>query len=159
MKKWKDEDFLVAFLIVNGILKFSNDVKYPSIPCYIDKTSTIYLLESSCLLIGPEYLLAKRQGCIIDINSVFYIFTFLPKKIQWLRKRKKRGKERMKKYKPFHTIIKDIQRLRREHPKGIINNLLYKEMGNSIYANVVWGLSNKKSFDTLTGKTFRVTDS
>lgn len=36
-------------------------------------------------------------------------------------------------------------------------NLLYKEMGNSIYGNVVRGMSNKKSFDTLTGKSCRVT--
>lgn len=58
---------------------------------------------------------------------------------------------------PFHTIIKEIQRLRRENPKGTIMNLLYKEMGNLIYGNVVRGLSNKKSFDNLTGKSFRLT--
>jgi hypothetical protein len=50
-----------------------------------------------------------------------------------------------------------LQKLRKDNPKGTILNLLYKEMGNSIYGNVVRGISNKKSFDTLTGKSFWVT--
>lgn len=58
--------------------------------------------------------------------------------------------------KPFHEIIKEIQAKRREYEKGHILNLLYKEMGNSIYGNVVRGMSNKKSFDTKTGKGFRL---
>lgn len=35
-------------------------------------------------------------------------------------------------------------------------NLLYKEVGNSIYGNVVRGMSNKKSFDSLTGNYVKV---
>src|SRR5947209_6521379 len=38
---------------------------------------------------------------------------------------------------PFKSIITEIQGKRREYPKGSINNLLYKEMGNSIYGAVV----------------------
>jgi hypothetical protein len=59
--------------------------------------------------------------------------------------------------KPFYEIIKEIQRKRKEYPKGSVNNMLYKEMGNSLYGNVVRGMSNKKSFDSITGKSFRVT--
>jgi hypothetical protein len=57
---------------------------------------------------------------------------------------------------PFFAIFKDIQALRRQYKKGTVNNSLYKEMGNSIYGNVVRGISNKKTFDTATGKSFRV---
>jgi len=39
--------------------------------------------------------------------------------------------------KPFYTIIKDLQALRLEYPKGHVKNMLYKEIGNSIYGNVV----------------------
>ena len=46
--------------------------------------------------------------------------------------------------------------MRRKFPKGHINNLLYKEMGNSIYGNVVRGMSDKKSFDANTGEMFRI---
>ena len=52
-----------------------------------------------------------------------------------------------------------LQKLRKYNPKGTILNLLYKEMGNSIYGNVVRVISNKKSFDTLTCKSFRVSGS
>lgn len=169
---WKDGDFLKGYLIVNASFKFAKGVKYPSIPCYIDKNSTVYPLEGTGLLTGPEYLLAKKQGCEIEIKSAFYI----PPKENTILKNKKKQEvlkisgastidnnynnithdEEVEYIKPFHTIIKEIQRLRREHSKGTINNLLYKEMGNSIYGNVVRGMSNKKSFDTLTGEMVRV---
>lgn len=42
--------------------------------------------------------------------------------------------------KPFYSIIKEIQGKRKEYPKGHVLNLLYKEMGNSIYGNVVRGM-------------------
>jgi hypothetical protein len=56
----------------------------------------------------------------------------------------------------FYSIFKYIKALRREYPKGHNHNLLYKEVGNSIYVKVVRGLSNKKCFDSLTGKNVRV---
>lgn len=127
---------------------FPKETKYPSIPCYIDKTTTVYPLTGCAYLTGPEYFLARRQGCEFRIKSVFYIHA------------KEKYNVKSNKYeliKPFYQIIKDLQKLRREYPKGSINNLLYKEMGNSIYGNVVRGMSNKMSFDSLTGKTFRVT--
>ena len=139
---------MTGYLIINGDFEFPSNVKYPSIPCYIDKTSTVYPLSGSCYLTGPEYVLALRQGCEIDIKSAFYIH---PKT------KYNPAKEEEERIKPFHAIIKDIQKFRRKFPKGHINNLLYKEMGNSIYGNVVRGMSDKRSFDSITGKTFRVT--
>lgn len=71
IKVWTTEEFLKGYLIVNGLFTFPKDTKYPlkppSIPCYIDSTSTVYP-TGSCLLIGPEYLLAKNQGCDIEIK-------------------------------------------------------------------------------------------
>ena len=56
-----------------GTFKITKSVKYPSIPIYIDKTSTVDTLEGSfcCLLTGPEYIIAKQQGCNIEIKSAF----------------------------------------------------------------------------------------
>jgi hypothetical protein len=51
---------------------------------------------------------------------------------------------------------KNIQKYRRAYTKGTVNNKLYKEMGNSIYGNVVIGMSNKLTFDTISGNTVRV---
>jgi hypothetical protein len=56
----------------------------------------------------------------------------------------------------FYSIIKEIQAKSREHAKGDIMNLLFKEIGNSLYGNIVRGMSNKRGFDTKTGKTFRL---
>src|ERR1700728_1864156 len=60
-----------GYYIINGTFVFPNKVKFPSIPCYIDETTTIYPLSGSCLLTGPEYVLARNQGCVIKIKSVF----------------------------------------------------------------------------------------
>jgi hypothetical protein len=164
IEKWTSKDFLTGYLIVNGTFKFPTTVKYPSIPCYIDETTTIYPLEGSCLLTGPEYLLAKNQGCVIDIKSIFYIppkTEVVPEKLQTKTKKTTTTKTSLDKIEyqeiqPFHSIIKEIQKLRRENKKGTILNLLYKEMGNSIYGNLVRAMSNKKSFDSLTGQFIKV---
>lgn len=138
-----------GYLIVNCDFEFPTNVKYPSIPCYIDKTTTVYPLSGTSYLTGPEYLLAKNQGCKFKIKSAFFIHS----------KKKRVNDKKNNEYtliKPFYGIIKNIQYMRKQHPKGNINNLLYKEMGNSIYGNVVRGMSNKKSFDSLTRKMFRI---
>jgi hypothetical protein len=57
---------------------------------------------------------------------------------------------------PYKPLIKEIQEKRREHPKGSINNLLYKEMGNSIYGSVVRGMSDKRKYDVKSGKSIRI---
>jgi hypothetical protein len=58
--------------------------------------------------------------------------------------------------KPFDTIIKIVQEKRREYQKGTISNLLYKEIGNSIYGSVVRGMVNKRKFDIKTKTTQRL---
>lgn len=61
--KWEDKDLMRGYVIINGTFNFPSDLKYPSIPCYIDETTTVYPLKGSCLLTGPEYNFAKLQGC------------------------------------------------------------------------------------------------
>jgi hypothetical protein len=105
-----------------------------------------------CLLTGLEYILAKQQGCKFKINSAFYI----PKAVEY----KRIGETTIvTTLKPFYSIIQEIQAKRREHAKGDILNLLFKEKGNSMYGKIVRGMSNKRGFYTKTGKTFRLGDS
>jgi hypothetical protein len=138
-----------GYLIVNCDFEFPSHTKYPSIPCYVDKTTTVYPLKGfSAFLTGPELLLAKKQDCTFNIKSAFYI----PPK-----ERLNPIKNEMDVLKPFFKILKDIQGFRRTYPKGTINNMLYKEIGNGIYGNVCRGMSNKKTFDPITKKSFRVT--
>jgi hypothetical protein len=58
--------------------------------------------------------------------------------------------------KPFESIIQQVQEKRREFSKDSINNLIYKEIGNSIYGSVVRGLGDKRKFDIKTNSTQRM---
>jgi hypothetical protein len=148
--KLSDSELLQGYLVINTSFKFPETIKYPSIPCYIDNTTTVYPLEGSALISGPEYLLARNQKCRFEIKSAFYIPP-VERVIE------RRGMKITLTTKPFHSIIKTLQTKRREFVKGHIMNSLYKELANSIYGNVVRGMSNKQTFDTLTGKMFRMT--
>jgi len=149
VKSMTPDQLMTGYLILKGTFKFPSNTKYPSIPCYMDKTTTVYPLDGECILTGPEYLLARNQKCDIKIKSAFYIPATVKEKVV--------GRMTIKiPVKPFDEIIKELQEKRREYPKGHILNSLYKEMANSIYGNVVRGMSNKKTFDTKTGRMYRV---
>ena len=147
-------EILFSYIIIKARFKFPSDLKYPSIPCFLDETTTVYPLEGEGILTGAEYLLAKSQDCELKISEIFYIPFEKEKIIDFI------GDKQVDRYEevnhPFKEIISDIQSKRRKHPKGSINNLLYKEMGNSIYGTVVRGISDKKRFDIKSGKTQRM---
>lgn len=147
---FSNEDLLKGYLMFNASFKFPEGTKYPSIPCYIDETTTVYPLNGTALVSGPEFLLARSQKCVFEIKSAFYI----PPKEKLL---KSRIGSAMVPIKPFRSIIQTLQQKRREFPKGHIMNSLYKDLANSIYGNVVRGMSNKLTFDTKTGQMFRMT--
>ena len=142
------EQLLQGYLVVDALFKFSPEIKYPSLPCYIDKTATVYPLQGSCVLTGPELVLARQQNCKIDIKSAFYIPGTYKEKVL--------GKQTINiPITPFMEIIQDLHAKRRDYPKGHVLNSLYKELTNSIYGNVVRGMGNKLNFDTKTGTTVR----
>jgi hypothetical protein len=91
-------------------------------------------LSGSAVLTGADYLLAKNQGCLFDIYDIIYIpFKLIPSVTggeSWI--------------KPFELILKQVQEQRREQKKGTIGNLMYKEIGNSLYGSVVRGISEKQ---------------
>ena len=130
-------DILYSFIIIQCDFKFPEKVKYPSIACFIDETSTVYPLSGSAFLTGSEYLLAKSQGCEFQIKSIDYI-PFRPGVY------------------PFKRTIKDLQNLRSQHAKGSILNALYKDLGNSLYGLTARGISSKKRFDLKAGKTVKL---
>jgi hypothetical protein len=42
IKIWTNEQLLKGYLIVNGSFQYPKNVKDPSIPCYVDKTTAVY---------------------------------------------------------------------------------------------------------------------
>jgi len=138
LNKLGSNDILFSYVVLKGKFNFPESVKYPSIPCYVDANTTVYPLKGECVLTGAEYLLAKKQGCVFELSEIFYL-PFAKDTLY-----------------PFKDIIKEVQAKRREFPKGSINNLLYKEMGNSIYGGVVRGMADKRKFDIKTGRRLRM---
>ena len=135
-------DLIHSYIIIHADFEFPVDTKFPSIACYVNETCTIFPLKGECVVTGAEYLLAVKQGCVFtfkDVNMIPF----------------KKNVEGVV-IKPFEFILKTVQEMRREYPKGTINNLMYKEIGNSIYGSVVRGIANKQKFDTKTRTTQRM---
>lgn len=142
LNKMSKEEILYSYLIINAEFEFPANTKYPSIPCYVDENCTVYPLSGSCVLTGSEYLLAKSQNCRFKISDI-YCTPFKTSEYN--------------DPKPFASILNLVQEQRREFMKGTISNLIYKEIGNSIYGSVVRGISNKKKFDIKSKGTIRMT--
>jgi len=135
------EEMLYSYLIITTDFEFPSDCKYPSIPCYVDENCTVYPLRGKCVITGAEYILAKSQGCKFTIEEIYNI----PFRTS-----------EFKDTKPFMGIIKTVQEMRREYPKGTISNYMYKEIANGIYGSVVRGISNKRKFDIKSKGTVRM---
>jgi hypothetical protein len=133
LNKLTNDEILFSYLIMSVEFEFPTNTKYPSIPCYVDENCTIFPLQGSAVLTGAEYILAKSQGCRLKIEDI-HLVPFSKK-------------ENSANTKPFESILKMVQEKRREYEKGTISNLMFKEIGNSIYGSVVRGLSSKQKFD------------
>ena len=132
-----NDDLLFSFTIIKCTFSFPSTVKYPSIPVYINETTTVYPLNGEAFLTGAEFILARNQACQFQILEIYHIpFS---------------GDQY-----PFKEIINEIQSKRRSFPKGTISNLMYKEIGNSIYGSLVRGMSDKRKFDNKTGTQIRI---
>ncbi len=106
----------------------------------MDETTTVYPQSGKgVVLTGAEYILAESQNCEIIIEEVYSI-----------------PFSKSSEDSPFKDIIHEIQSKRREHPKGSIANLMYKEIGNSIYGSIVRGMSNKRKYDNKIKQTTRM---
>jgi hypothetical protein len=139
--KMSKKDVLYSYLIIRADFEFPALTKYPSIPCYVDETCTVYPLQGSCVITGAEYLLALSQKCRFNYSEIYLIpFT----------------NSEHKDSKPFSKVLSLVQEQRREHSKGSISNLMYKEIGNSIYGSVVRGIGDKRKFDIKSKGTVRM---
>ena len=141
LEKMSKDDVLYSYLIIHAEFEFPVGTKYPSIPCFVDENCTVYPIKGTGIITGSEYLLARSQGCKFRFESI----NLIPF-----------AQNEYKDIKPFTTVLKNVQEKRREYPKGSISNLMYKEIGNSIYGSVVRGLGDKRKFDVKSGGTVRM---
>jgi hypothetical protein len=63
-----DYELLYSYLVIEvEKFEFPNGTKYPSIACYADETTTGYPLCGKAMLTGSEYIVARNQGCELEI--------------------------------------------------------------------------------------------
>jgi hypothetical protein len=150
------EDLISDYIVMEVKFTFPDNIKYPSIACNVDQDVSAYTLQGHSVITGIEYFLAKQQGCDITLLNGCRIPS---QKVTNQEKKEVKGEfdflDLMTKT-PFKEVIKILQSLRREHPKGTIMNYLYKEIGNSIYGLTAMGLSGKSSFDIKTQQPVRI---
>lgn len=147
VEKFDDYDFIYNYVVLYVDFTFPKGTKYPCIPTRVDNDVDIYPLSGSSVITGCEYLVAKKMGCRLYIRDGVMI----PFKRDHGSVGISKDKELKKVYEtPFRDIMKGLQYKRRQYPKNTFYNLLYKEIGNSIYGQAAMGLSGKKVFDIKT---------
>ena len=144
------ETWINSYTILSVNFEFPENVKYPSIPCNLDETTTVYPLKGSAYITSLDYSVAIKQNAKIFIKEVFVIPFKYPKSD------KNNINKKASYIRPFDSCIQTIQKNRSKFQKGTLNNALWKEIGNSIYGLVVRGLNEKLKFNSRTGDMTRM---
>jgi hypothetical protein len=64
-----EKELIYSYTIIKVNFEFPEGTAYPSIPCFADNSTTIYPLKGKAQLTGAEYLLAKSQNCVLNIEG------------------------------------------------------------------------------------------
>lgn len=114
--------------------KFPENTIYPCLPVSIDESSALYPLNGETIVTGYEIYLASLMKC--EMNLIRGVV--VPFKMGNMGER------------PYLDVIKYLQEERNKHPKFSLYNLLYKQLGNSIYGQTGQGLGSIKRLNTRT---------
>jgi hypothetical protein len=111
--------------------RFPPSTRYPCLPVEADKgRGLIFPLVGMAWVTAPEIVLALSLGAEITVHHGVII--------PWV------------KDSPhiFEPVIKDLMVRREQHPKGSLQNALYKLLGNGLYGKTCQGLAGNIAFDT-----------
>lgn len=108
-------------------------------------------MKGEALLTGPEYIVAKSQGCKIDVEYMVEI----PYECKWVTKGD--TVEKILINLPYKDPIINLQQERAKYAKDTVENKMAKDKGNSLYGNTVKGISAKKYYDVKTKSMVAVT--
>jgi len=67
VKDMSFKELIYSYTAINVKFSYPEGTKYPSIPVYVDQTSTVYPLNGEAVLSGSEYILAQRQDCHLEV--------------------------------------------------------------------------------------------
>ena len=117
---------------------FPTGTRFPCIPVRSEQYGLRFPLSGLAYVTAPEIELALSMGGRIDIKHGVIV--------PWVS-----GSAPL-----FEDFTRLIQRLRREYPKKSLEEVMVKEIGNSLYGKLAQGLSDKTAFDTATGLSKRI---
>lgn len=112
--------------------RFPNNTRFPCLPV---RTSggLVFPLEGESFCCAPEIYLAQRLGAQLEIvNGIILPASF--------------------DVRPFEAFIIGCTHRRKMHTKGSLDELLWKEIGNSTYGKTAQGLRHKRVFDSRSGE-------
>ncbi|SVC50878.1 uncharacterized protein METZ01_LOCUS303732, partial [marine metagenome] len=113
--------------------KFPKSVKYPSMPVRTEY-GLIFPREGKSYCCGPELILARKLKAKIDIEHGFV----LPMDTKTY---------------PYLEFVRECRKRRNQYDKETLENMFWKEIGNSTYGKTAQGLRKKNVFDTRSGET------
>jgi len=68
IKLMSDNELLYSYTTIEvNNFSFPDKIIYPSIACYSDEVTTVYPLTGKAVLLGSEYIVARNQGCKMDL--------------------------------------------------------------------------------------------
>lgn len=112
---------------------FPTDTRFPCLPVRSEQYGLRFPLSGLAYVTAPEIELALSMGATIVIKHGVIV--------PWIA-----GSQPL-----FEDFTRMIQRLRQEYPKKSLEEVMVKEIGNSLYGKLAQGLSDKTAFDTATG--------
>lgn len=117
---------------------FPTGTSFPCLPIRSEQYGLRFPLSGLAYVTAPEIELALSMGATIEIKHGVIV--------PWVT-----GSQPL-----FEDFTRMIQRLRREYPKKSLEEVMVKEVGNSLYGKLAQGLSDKTAFDTATGLSKRI---
>lgn len=111
--------------------RFPYLTKFPCLPVRV-ASGLLFPLTGESYCAAPEIFLARSLGAELEILSGIIV----PCSFE---------------LRPFESFIVDCTKSRQSFPKGSLDELLWKEIGNSTYGKVAQGLKRKRCFDSRTG--------
>jgi hypothetical protein len=109
----------------------SETTRFPCLPVIAsDERGLVYPLSGEAYVTAPEIALARHMGAEITILDGVVI--------PWVEDSPR----------PFEVVIRDLQRRRKEHPPGSLQNEMFKQLGNSLYGKLGQGIKGTTSYNT-----------
>lgn len=112
---------------------FPTDTRFPCLPVRSEQYGLRFPLSGLAYVTAPEIELALSMGATIAIKHGVIV--------PWVA-----GSQPL-----FEDFTRMIQQLRRKYRKKSLEEVMVKEIGNSLYGKLAQGLSDKPAFDTATG--------